>query len=201
VVLVEDAPTWVTGPTFEGYLWFRPSDEKMFMYRDVGGVMTWVYQYSTIIPAPVFPTVTQNIDMNGFRIFNLPAPASGTDPIRKQDFAGMLAKAGSGVTMVPTGSIAFSVGEAEGNNHYLCSTVTGATVTLKRPANFLINQQATIIYFTQLGDGEIELVPDVGVTLVYPEGYTPSTFAKGATIAAESISNNKWLLVGNLGFE
>jgi len=201
VVIAEAAPAWIDGPSFDGHMWFDSATGVMYLYKDVDGDMTWVFQYTTVVEPEVFPEVIGNIDMHGYKIFNLPEPTNPTEPVRVQDFAGMLAKVGSGITMIPTTSLAFEVGEAQGNNHYLVTTLEPAQVLVKRAMNFTLNQQATIIYFTQMGDGEVELVPDIGVTLVYPDGYVPNTFSKGATIAIESLSSSQWLLVGNLGFE
>lgn len=201
IVISATPPLDIDGPSFEGYMWYNSTEGTMYLYKDVDGDMTWVFQYTTVVEPEVFPEVVGNIDMHGYKIFNLPAPTSPTEPVRVQDFAGMLAKVGSGITMIPTTSLAFEVGEAQGNNHYLVTTLEPAQVLVKRAINFSLNQQATIIYFTQMGDGEVELVPDIGVTLVYPDGYVPNTFSKGATIAIESLSSSQWLLVGNLGFE
>lgn len=201
VVISDTAPVWISGAEFSGYQWFDSTDDTMYLYTDVDGTMTWVFQYTTVPVTPVFPEVTQDIDMHGYKIINLPAPTTPTEPVRLGDFPALLAAAGSGVTMVNSTSLAFNVGEPDSNKHFLSTTQEPAIVTVKRAMNFTITQQPTIVYFTQLGDGEVELVPDVGVTLIYPEGYVANTFSKGATIAIESISSTKWLLVGNLGFE
>lgn len=141
-----------------------------------------------------------NIDMNGYKIFNLPEPLSPTEPVRLVDFNNLLAKASTSVTIKRTSAPSLSIGDYDHATHYICSNPTSCKVTVRKATTVEANNVSVIVFFTQLAEGFVEIVAGEDVTLVYPEDSAPVTYGKGSTIAVEAISNTHWLVVGSLGY-
>lgn len=91
------------------------------------------------------------------------------------------------------------VGEGSQSKHYICTSNSPINATLSA-TTVETDNIAILTFFTQAGEGVINLNAGAGVELIYPQDSTATTFDKGSTIAAIAISNNKWVVTGNLGY-
>jgi hypothetical protein len=92
------------------------------------------------------------------------------------------------------------VTEADHTKHLYFTSNTDVTVTVGVGVGTTASDKSLLVFLTQLGDGAVRLVPDAGVTLIYPTESMPVTYSKGATLALESVEDTHWLLVGNMGY-
>ncbi len=108
----------------------------------------------------------------------------------------------STMNIVDTNLTSFSVTAADHTKHYCCSSNSDINVTVEAPTMFEGGDPiaGALVFFTQIGDGTIRLIPDTGITLIYPEDSSPLTFSKGSTIAIESKSATQWIVTGNMGY-
>lgn len=141
-----------------------------------------------------------DIDMNGHKIINLPAPTSPTEPVRLTDFQVLLAEQGSTITRQIVSGTTYTVTAADHTKHLYFTSNTDVTVTVGVATGTTASDKSLLVFITQLGDGAVRLVPDVGVSLIYPTESTAVTYSKGATLALESVEDTHWLLVGNMGY-
>lgn len=98
-----------------------------------------------------------------------------------------------------------TVGPLDGryhNHHFCLDNINDITVTIGAPVidSPIDFQTGLLMFFTQIGDGQVYLEPIPGIELIYPEGSNPVTYSKGATIAIESRNNTQWIVTGNLGY-
>lgn len=141
-----------------------------------------------------------NIDMNGYKIINLPAPTSPTEPIRLVDFQALLTEHGSTITRQVVESATYTVTPADHTKHLYFTSNTDVTVNVSVATGTTAGNKSVLVFLTQLGDGIVRLVPEAGVELVYPTESAAVTYSKGATLALESVQDTQWLLVGNMGY-
>lgn len=108
----------------------------------------------------------------------------------------------STMNMVITPDTSFSVSADNHITHFCCTSNSGVGVTVNAPILTSTGDPVTgaLIFFTQIGDGTINLVAASGISLIYPEDASPTTFSKGATIAIESMSATQWIVSGNMGY-
>lgn len=107
-------------------------------------------------------------------------------------------------TMVPvdTGANEFTVTGDNHVNHFCCTSNGTVTVRVGAPVVTGVPQpmKGLLIFFTQIGDGLVRLVPEPGITLIYPEDAAPVTYSKGATIGIESRNATEWIVTGHVGY-
>jgi hypothetical protein len=108
----------------------------------------------------------------------------------------------STMVMVDTAATAFAVSGDQHVNHFCCTSDNAVAVTVGAPMTTGITDpvKGILIFFTQIGDGVVTLVPAPGITLIYPDGSTPTTYSKGATIGIESRNATQWVVTGNMGY-
>lgn len=141
-----------------------------------------------------------DLDMNNHRITNLPEPVGVTEPLRLSDFYRLLQEADALIKVVGTSSTSFSVGESDHTKHYICMANDNITVVANPTTTVEATGKSVLIFFTQVGNGVITVTGAEGVNLVHPEDSTPTTYSRGSTIGLLAISNNSWVVVGNLGY-
>jgi hypothetical protein len=108
----------------------------------------------------------------------------------------------STMNIVTTSNTAFSVSADNHITHYCCTANMDVDVIVNAPILTETGEPVTgaLIFFTQVGEGVVRLVPSSGISFIYPEDASPTTFSKGATIAIESMSPTQWIVTGNMGY-
>lgn len=101
--------------------------------------------------------------------------------------------------LVNTADTAIIVDSGSQSKHFICTSNSAINVTLNT-TTVEIDNIAILTFFTQVGEGVINLNAGAGVELIYPQDSTATTFDKGSTIAAIAVANNKWIIAGNLGY-
>lgn len=101
--------------------------------------------------------------------------------------------------LVNTSDTSIAVDGGSQSKHFICTSNSAVNVTLNA-TTVETDNIAILVFFTQVGEGVVNLNAGVGVDLILPQDSTPTTFDKGSTIAAISVANNKWVITGNLGY-
>lgn len=140
------------------------------------------------------------IDMNGFRILDLPEPVEPEEPIRLVDFERLLQITNSSVDRVVTFATDYLLDVSKPATHIFFMSDTDVTVRVPVAPYTTVTRKSINMYLTQLGDGQVRVVPEPTVSLRYPEDSLPVTYSKNATIAVESVEDHLWLVVGNMGY-
>lgn len=85
-------------------------------------------------------------------------------------------------------------------HHLYFTQNSDITIIVNAATGTTLLNKSLVVFITQLGDGEVRLQSANGVTLIYPESSSPTTYSKGSTIVLESVEDGIWLLAGNLGY-
>ena len=78
-------------------------------------------------------------------------------------------------------------------------TSNGSEVTITIPTDAAVPYPVgSSIAFRQIGNGQIVVVGDTGVTVNLVDGFTAKTRGKGSTIAIHKVDTDEWDLLGDL---
>ena len=136
--------------------------------------------------------INSDLDMNGYRIKNLPAPAAPTDPLRLMDAAitGIEVSLRD-LTTSTTVATTITVDATNDNDLIIIQSETPVVITLEpTTAN-------AVVFFLQDTLQEVTFAAGVGAVVKTPLGLTPYT--QNSMCFAYSINSTTWVLGGDLG--
>lgn len=131
-----------------------------------------------------------NIDMNNYRLLNLPTPVSPLDPLRLGDIDNINIIARD-ITFASTSATGIVVNETLDNRYIIIESLSPVTITLNDAPI------GTTVFFLQDTLQQVTFVAGAGVTLVSPLGVTPYT--RYSVVSATVIQSGKYVLGGDLG--
>lgn len=141
-----------------------------------------------------------DLDMNSNQLLNLPMPVDPTDPVRLTDFKRLILEEITNVKIFATMETLIPISQSDHGKHYVTLSSNDVTFVVDKAESVNTTGVSVLVFITQLGSGTVRLTPASGVTLVYPEDSAPTAYDKGSTLSLLAVTNDKWVLAGNLGY-
>lgn len=130
-----------------------------------------------------------NLDMNSHRIINLPAPVSGSEPVRLSDID-------QSTVSINTQVISYTLVLTDANAIIEINSSSATTLTVP-PNSSVAFPTVTRIDIVQIGTGQITVSPGAGVTIKSVSGAT-KLFAQYSGASLYKRGTDDWVLIGDL---